>query len=204
MPRGMRLESLSDAELARRCRGGDEGAWTALVERFTPLVYRLAVRMLRDGAEAEDVSQEVFLRMHRSFDRYDPTRPLAPWVARTAYHASLRRLERAGGRDVTVGEDVLRAVPDDRAPSPEDGAATGESTALVLRALHELPAQDRALLDLRYREGLSDTEVAEATGMPVNTVKTRIFRARRRLREWLAPFLGRAPARSAPDRRAAP
>jgi RNA polymerase sigma-70 factor (ECF subfamily) len=198
----MRLESLSDAELARRCRRGDEAAWTALVERFTPLVYRLAVRMLRDGAEAEDVSQEVFLRMHRSFDRYDPTRPLGPWVARTAYHACLRRLERAGPRgDVTHRDDEIRAVPDDRAPNPEESAATGEATALVLRALHDLPAQDRALLDLRYREGLSDTEVAEATGMPVNTVKTRIFRARGRLREWLAPLLGGAEAPGAPDRR---
>lgn len=200
----MRLESLSDAELARRCRRGDPGAWRALVERFTPLVYRLAVRMLRDGAEAEDVSQEVFLRMHRSLDQYDPTRPLAPWVARTAYNACLRRLERAPRRSVTASDDELLAVPDDRARSPEESAATGEATALVLRALRDLSAQDRALLDLRYREGLSDAEVAEATGMPVNTVKTRIFRARGRLREWLAPLLGRAGPRRAPDRRATP
>lgn len=195
----MRLESLSDAELARRCRRGDPGAWRALVERFTPLVYRLAVRMLRDGAEAEDVSQEVFLKMHRSFGQYDPTRPLAPWVARTAYNACLRRLERAPRRGVTDGDDALHAVADEQARSPEEDAATSEAAALVLRALHDLSAQDRALLDLRYREGLSDTEVAEATGMPVNTVKTRIFRARGRLRAWLAPVLQRAGARGAPD-----
>lgn len=201
--RGMRLESLSDAELARRCRRGDPGAWRALVERFTPLVYRLAVRMLRDGAEAEDVSQEVFLKMHRAFDQYDPTRPLAPWVARTAYNACLKRLERSARRRVTEG-DELQALPDERARSPEESAADGEATALVLRALGGLPAQDRALLDLRYREGLSDVEVAEATGMPVNTVKTRIFRARGRLREWLAPILGRAGARGTPDRRTTP
>jgi RNA polymerase sigma-70 factor (ECF subfamily) len=191
----MRDGSLSETELARRCRRGDPAAWRALVERFTPLVYRLAARMLRDGAEAEDVSQEVFLRMHRSFDSYDPTRPLAPWVARTTYNACLRRLEAAPRRAIIEGEDRLLAVPDDRARSPEEHAAAGEATALVLRALGDLPAQDRALLDLRYREGLSDAEVAEATGMPVNTVKTRIFRARGRLREWLAPWLGGAPAR---------
>jgi RNA polymerase sigma-70 factor, ECF subfamily len=187
----MRLETLTDAELARRCRRGEPGAWRALIERFTPLVYRLAVRMLRDGAEAEDVSQEVFLRMHRSFDRYDPTRPLAPWVARTTYNACLRRLETAPRRALADDPEVLDAIPDDRARSPEDGAASGEASAMVLRALEDLPAQDRALLDLRYREGLSDAEVAEATGMPVNTVKTRIFRSRARLRGWLAPLLRR-------------
>jgi RNA polymerase sigma-70 factor (ECF subfamily) len=190
----MPVESLSDAELARRCRRGDPAAWRALVERFTPLVYRLAVRMLKDRAEAEDVSQEVFLRMHRSFDRYDPTRPLAPWVSRTAYHACLRRLEAAPRRGA-AGSDgaALAEVPDDGGRSPEEQAATGEASAMLLRALAELPAQDRALLDLRYREGFSDAELAEATGMPVNTVKTRIFRARARLRGWLAPLLRRTP-----------
>jgi RNA polymerase sigma-70 factor, ECF subfamily len=188
----MSLESLSDAELARRCRRGDPAAWRALVERFTPPVYRLAVRMLKDRAEAEDVSQEVFLRMHRSFDRYDPTRPLLPWVSRVTYNACLRRLE-AAPRRAADGEGALVAVPDDGARSPEEAAATGEASAMLLRALDELPAQDRALLDLRYREGLSDAELAEATGMPVNTVKTRIFRSRARLRGWLAPLLRRTP-----------
>jgi RNA polymerase sigma-70 factor (ECF subfamily) len=187
----MALESLSEAELARRCRRGDSIAWTALVERLTPLVYRLAVRMLRDGAEAEDVSQEVFLKMHRSFDTHDPTRPLAPWVARIAYHACLRRLEGAARRELAGDPEALEAVPDERGRTPEQAVQGGEASALLLRALHDLPAQDRALLDLRYREGLSDAEVSEATGMPVATVRTRMFRSRARLRGWLAPLLRR-------------
>ncbi len=189
----MALESASEAELARRCRRGDPDAWRELVRRFTPLVYRLSLRMLRSGAEAEDVSQEVFLRMHRSFDSYDPTRPLAPWVSRTTYHACLKRLQTAARRveHVEAGA-ALAEERDPEAPSPEQAAAGGEATALLLRALQDLPAQDRALLDLRYREGLSDAEVSEATGMPVNTVKTRIFRARARLRGWLAPLLRRS------------
>src|SRR5574341_406668 len=97
----MALESSSEADLARRCRRGDPDAWRELVRRFTPLVYRLSLRMLRDGAEAEDVSQEVFLRMHRSFDSYDSTRPLAPWVSRTTYHACLRRLQTSAGGEAS-------------------------------------------------------------------------------------------------------
>ncbi len=188
----MALESSSDAELARSCRRGDPEAWRELVRRFTPLVYRLSFRMLRDGAEAEDVSQEVFLRMHGSFDSYDPTRPLAPWVSRTTYHACLRRLQTAARRSERLEREPSLAEGIDPAPGPERAAEAGEAAALLAKAVEGLPAQDRALLDLRYREGLSDAEVSEATGMPVNTVKTRIFRARARLREWLSPFLSEA------------
>ncbi len=178
----MGLDSLPETELARRCRIGDPPAWRELVRRFTPLVYRLSVRMLRNSSEAEDASQEVFLRMHRSFHTFDSTRPMSPWVARTAYHVCLRRLESAARKPVEP--DAV-----EEARSPEQAAASQEAASLLARALQDLPAQDRALLDLRYREGLSDAEVSEATGMPVNTVKTRIFRARARLRGWLAPVL---------------
>ena len=187
----MTLDGLAEAELARRCRRGDAHAWRELVRRFTPLVYRLSVRMLRSGSEAEDASQEVFLRMHRSFDTFDATRPMAPWVARTAYHACLRRLESAAHALGQPAEpEEMAAVEDVEMRSPEQVAASKEAVDLLSRALQDLPAQDRALLDLRYREGLSDAEVSEATGMPVNTVKTRIFRARARLRKWLTPLLG--------------
>ncbi|MGC4118239.1 MAG: RNA polymerase sigma factor [Myxococcales bacterium] len=188
------LEKLPEADLARRCRKGDAHAWRELVRRFTPLVYRLSLRMLRTGAEAEDASQEVFLRMHRSFSTFDATRPMTPWVARTAYHVCLRRLQSASSRALGDGQDLdgdePLSVADAQSTSPELAAEAAEAHSLLTSALFDLPAQDRALLDLRYREGLSDSEVAEATGMPVNTVKTRIFRARGRLRRFLAPLFG--------------
>lgn len=187
----MALDGPSEADLARGCRRGEPRAWREMVRRFSPLVYRLAYGMLRSESEAEDATQETFLRMHRSFDTFDPTRPMTPWVARTAYNVCLRRLEPAGRRLVAGAEpEELEALEDPAGPSPEGEAERKEAIGLLVRALAELPAQDRALLDLRYREGLSDAEVAEATGMPVNTVKTRIFRARGRLRAWLAPLLG--------------
>jgi RNA polymerase sigma factor (sigma-70 family) len=186
----MALEGLSEAELARGCRGGDPNAWREFVRRYTPLVYRLSYRMLRSAGEAEDVSQEVFLRMFRSFDTYDPTRPLDPWIGRTTYHACLRKLESvARKREQANDPAALEIVADGQALDPEQIAAGQEATTILSRAMEGLSAQDRALLDLRYREGLSDAEVSEATGMPINTVKTRIFRARGRLREWLGPLL---------------
>ena len=179
-----------DSDLARRCRQGDTAAWRRLVRRFTPLVYRVALRMLRNQPAAEDASQEVFIRVHRSFHGFDPTRPLAPWISRIAYNVCLRQIQKTGRRGETLTDPVQMPQPEGAGRGgPEERAATREASGLLLRAVDRLPAQDRALLTLRYREGLSDAEVAEATGMPVGTVKTRIFRARARLKQDLAPVL---------------
>ena len=186
----MPSERISDADVVSRCLRGDAGAWRLLVRRHTPLAYRLALRMLRTPAEAEDAAQEVMLRVHRSLGSYDPARPLPPWIAQIAYHVCLRRLE--GSARALAGDDSALAEVADGRPAPEDAAAAQEAGAMLEEALGTLAAQDRALLILRYREGLSDSEVAEATGMPEGTVKTRTFRARARLRELLGPLMREA------------
>jgi len=183
------MAGTGDADLARRCRAGDQAAWRTLVRAQAPLAWRLAWRVLGDAREAEDAVQETFTRVHASFDTYDPTRPLAPWIARIAWNASLRRLAIVRAQERVAVVDEADDVPDDREPGPEAARASSEATRDVAAALARLSAQDRGLLDLRYREGLTDAEVAEATGMPVGTVKTRIFRARARLKEWLGPWI---------------
>ena len=183
----MALDGISDADLSRECRKNNAQAWRELVRRVSPLVYRLSLRMLRSPDEAEDACQEVFLRIHRSFDTYDPTRPLAPWVGRITYNVCLRRLGKVSRKKslATDPEEIAR-VSDAGDPGPELQAAGKEAQELVVEALGRLSAQDQALVDLRYREGLSDAEVAEATGMPVGTVKTRLHRARGKLRKMLS------------------
>ncbi|MBU0553525.1 sigma-70 family RNA polymerase sigma factor [Myxococcota bacterium] len=183
------LQALSDADLARRCRRGDEQAWRELVRRTTPTVWRVTSRVLRSPAEAEEVSQEVYVLVVRSFNTFDATRPLTPWIARLAYHASLKRLARRSREGVTLDE---RAWVMDQ-PNPEARVAEGEAHRLVELAIARLPAQDRALLTMHYREDLSMAEVAEATGLPTGTIKARLSRARSRLRQFLAPRLGREP-----------
>jgi RNA polymerase sigma-70 factor (ECF subfamily) len=153
------------------------------------MVFRLAIRMLRDEDDAHDACQEVFLNMHRSFDTYDATRPMRPWVARVAYNACLHRLRGAMTRATSaVDPGDLAELSDDRRADPEAAAATAERADHLGAAVEELAGQDQALLILRYREGLSDAEVAEATGMAVGTVKTRIHRAKGKMRELLAPM----------------
>jgi len=187
---------LSDAELARRCRYGDPAAWRQLVRRVSPLVYRIAVRVLGRGPDAEDVGQEVLMSVHRSFATYDASRPLAPWVARMAYNAALKQLARRqkpGG--AAHGIEQLARLPDAGRPSPEQLAANAEAGARVDAALSRLTPEDRVLVTLTYQDGLSNAEVARAMDLPVGTVKTRLSRARGRLRKALAPILRRGTER---------
>ena len=161
-----------------------------MIRRFSPLAYRLSARVLGAGAEAEDAVQETFSNVYRSIGTYDPQRSLAAWMSTVAYHAALRRLGRAARPGRAAPEpDAAAELRDEGDPGPERRAAAHEAGAILDDAMGRLAAQDRALLELRYREGLSDSEVAEAVGMPIGTVKTRLFRAREKLREWLTPAL---------------
>ncbi len=158
------------------------------------MVYRLALRTLRSQTEAEDATQEAFMRVHRSFDSFDPTRPLGPWIGRITYNVCLKRLGRVARQPLDADHVAIGRMGDERARSPERAAADRESASLVAEAVDSLSAQDRFLITLRYRDGYNDVEVAEATGMNVNTVRTRLFRARKALRSLLGPTLRRSDA----------
>lgn len=182
------MESIGDAELVRCCRNDDARAWRELIRRYSPLVYRIGLRVLGSPQDAEDASQETFMSAYRSLDSYDSTRPFAPWIARVAYNSSLKRL-RANARARTSRLGAQPAPRDEAEARPEANAIRAEEKALIVTALTRLAAQDQVLLDLRYREGLSHSEVSEVTGIPVNTVKTRILRARGDLKRILAPLI---------------
>jgi len=159
-----------------------------LIRQVTPLAYRVALRMLPNRVEAEDAVQEAMMKIHQSFHTFDPTRPLAPWVGRITYNTCARRLKGAARAGQPMDPEIVNLRRDESA-SPEDQTASREAGDLLLEAMDHLSAQDRALLTMRYREGMSDAELAEAVGMPVNTVKTRLFRARGALRKRLTPKL---------------
>lgn len=184
----------SDAELVEGARRGDAQAWRAIIRRHTPALYRVAARMLGAGAEAEDACQEAFMNAYRGFAGYDEARALGPWLARIVYHVCLRRLSAPSRRALPADPSDLDAVGDSLAPSPERAVASGEVGAIVGAALGHLSAQDRALVTLRYVDGLTDVEVGEAVGMNRNTVRTRLHRARLVLQKVLGPMLSGRPS----------
>jgi RNA polymerase sigma-70 factor, ECF subfamily len=178
-----------DADISRGCRRNDPDAWRQLVRRFSPLVYRVALRMLGGAPEAEDATQEVFMLVHRAIARHDPTRPLAPWLARITYNQCLKHLAKAKRRtdmETAIGDGDFPDAGDET--SPETRVNHHQMTQRIDHALDRLSAQDRAMMVMRYREGFSDGEIAHATRMPVGTVKTRLHRARNKLKKILAPL----------------
>jgi RNA polymerase sigma-70 factor (ECF subfamily) len=186
---------LPDAEVVRRCRCGEVEAFRVLVERYQDRVYGLAFRLLGGAEDALDAAQEAFVRAYSALDRFDVERPFAPWLLRIAANTcyGILRKRPAGILSLDAlaeaGADaVLARGAHEPAALSEDPAAKvvrAEEEEEVRRAVLALPDPYRTVTLLRYMEGLSYEEIAEALEMPLGTVKTCLHRARGRLKKLL-------------------
>jgi RNA polymerase sigma-70 factor, ECF subfamily len=185
-----------EPETVARAAAGDGAAFREIVDAWRGRVLAFGYRMTGDGARAEDLAQEVFLHLYTVLRRYDPSRPFAPWMRRVMTNVVLNRLRRRSPAEASLGDggDAGPIPPDPRSPDPVREAETAETAAAVREGLAALPPGWRAVVALRYSEGLSIAEVAAALDLPENTVKTRLFRAREALRGPLRS-LGEGAAR---------
>ena len=177
-----------DASLVRRMAAGDEQALGALYDRWHAVVHGVVARMLRQPDDVEDVVEEAFWQAWRQASRFDPTRgAVQTWILTIARSRALdrvrslrrRREEPLEGDD---GQDVAQQTADG---DPGLDAEASERRAIVVAALAELPLEQREALELGYFGGLSQTEIAERTGQPLGTVKTRMRLAMQKLRSQL-------------------
>jgi len=174
-----------DGILVARVRDGDIEALGELYERYKSRVYRTATAITHDEGMAEDILQEVFLRINRYADSFDQTQPFEPWLYRITVNLSYSWTNRAK-RWVTSFQDVIERL---RAPSrrdPERVAESREECAILRRAIDALPESHRVVVVLYYLEGLSVSEVGYAVGVPEGTVKSRLYYAREKLRQAIA------------------
>lgn len=210
-----------EADLVQAVASGSHEALAALYDRHASGVHAVALRLAGDRGLAEEVVQEVFLALWNRADRFDPgVASLATWLRAIARNRTLDRLRAAGRRPVLValpgsggadgsaGADgeldrldaglvvVGGAVVE---PGPEAAAEAGETRDAVRAAIASLGADEQTVILLAYREGLSQSEIAERTGWPLGTVKTRTRRALGRLREVLEPGLGAGLANPGPE-----
>jgi RNA polymerase sigma-70 factor (ECF subfamily) len=175
-----------DEELVARAQKRDEDAFEQLVLKYQRYVFNLAYRVLNDRTEAEDVTQEAFIRAWRGLPRFRAQAQFKTWLYRIVHNLCLNR--RPGLQRELSHIEPLEEILADPAPSLAGLSESHERMALLHHQLEQLPEKYRLVLTLRHLQNVSYQEIAEVLGLPMGTVKTHIYRARRaladRLFEW--------------------
>ena len=176
-----------DADLQDRLRRGDPRAFEELVIAYQHRVFGVALRMLRSRGEAEEIAQEVFLRVHRAVGDFRGEAKLSTWLYAITSRLCLNRLASGERRVSREGEESLERLRADADPAAH--VERVELEAALQRAITELPEERRIMVVLRDFEGLSYEEIATALDLPLGTVRSRLHRARTDLKEKLERFL---------------
>jgi RNA polymerase sigma-70 factor, ECF subfamily len=182
--RSAESQPLSDAVLVEKVMQRDESALAALYDRYSGMLSALLNRILRDTQAAEEILQDIFLQLWRSTGQFDPSRGSLPgWLITVARNRAISRLRR---RNPAAPGDEEFAEPVVTLPwNLESAVAQQEIMERVKGAMAKLPEEQRAALELAYFDGLTHTEIAERTGNPLGTVKTRLRSALETLKRAL-------------------
>ena len=176
------MQATSDEALIARIASGDRLAMQVLFARHHVRIYRFVLRLVRDQSKAEDLISEVFLDVWRQADRFEGRSTVSTWllaIARFKALSSLRRKPEEG-----LDEDAALEI-EDLADNPEVTLEKKDRSAVIRKCLMGLSAEHREIIDLVYYHEKSVEEVAKIVGIPENTVKTRMFYARKKLAEML-------------------
>lgn len=176
--------SLAETEhLVRALKRGEEEAYRCLIKRYKGMVYGIALRIVGDHTEADDIAQETFVRVYERVGGFRGQSKLSTWVYRIAYNLALARRRSMQRRAETSWDGLAtsESAPADPAPTPEEAAAQASEAEAVRAAIGQLPERYRVPLVLCYMEELSLAQAAEIVGITEGGMKTRLHRARRML-----------------------
>ena len=179
------METLDDTALAGRCADGDEKAWRELLRRHQNLVFAVCFRVLADRAEARDAAQEAMVRAVKSIDTFREGGRLKPWLGKIAWNVAIRKAALSKSRPM-LHEAPVETELESALPDPLQVAEHREMKTLLNTAIDRLSPEERLVLELRCGQEMDYREIADATGMPMGTVKTHLFRARKRVIEEMA------------------
>jgi RNA polymerase sigma-70 factor (ECF subfamily) len=177
------MVDFDERALVERCRTGDDAAFGELVDRYKDLVYGMVYRMVPDRTQSDDLAQEVFLKIHRGLPYFRGDARLSTWIYRIVSNVCVQARSRRRS-------DVSLEPADPEQPRIDPGAVDGAFANLELRdrlekAIAQLPDNYRMLIAAHYLKGVQYEALAEALEIPVGTVKTHLYRAKRRLRELM-------------------
>jgi RNA polymerase sigma-70 factor (ECF subfamily) len=183
--------TLADSELVTSAAEGREDSFEELVRRYQRPISAYVYRMVGDYDSALDLTQEVFIKVYGSLSRYRPEYKFSTWIYKIAHNAAVDHLRRNSTREKSIVnefEGEQRDMPiESKRPSPEQESEREERRAEIEAVVRQLPDAYKELIILRHSHDLSYDEIAEITGLPLGTVKNRLFRARDAMRqEFLA------------------
>jgi RNA polymerase sigma-70 factor (ECF subfamily) len=188
-------EPTDESVLVDAARKGDIGAFESLVKRYDRNVFRIAQHITQNREDAEDVVQDAFLKAYQNLGQFQGQSKFYTWLVRIAVNEALMRLRRRRpermvslDEDVKTEEDSMPREIADWSPNPEQQYTQGELKDILSRTIQGLPASFRTVFVLRDVEGLSTEETADALGLSIPAVKSRLLRARLQLRERLNKY----------------
>lgn len=188
----LQVERATDVELVARAVAGREDCFESLVHRYQRPLVSYIYRMTGDYEAALDLTQEVFIKVYGALDKYRSEFKFSTWIYRISHNIAVDHLRKNGGREVSIERDAETdgASPFERhiissAPTPEQWSERNERRGEIEQVVGNLPAAYRELIVLRHGHDFSYEEIAEVTGLPLGTVKNRIFRAREAMRKQL-------------------
>jgi len=187
-----RARAWTDEEVVERVKGGDTALYEILMRRYNQRLYRVTVGILRDGAEAEDVMQDAYVRAYEHLEQFEGRAPFASWLTRIAVHEALARIRQRGHYEpldeTEDGEISMRMI--DTTPDPEQNASRSETSELLEAAVLGLPEPYRIVVMLRDVEEMSTKDAAEALELTEENVKVRLHRGHTMMRSWLLARVG--------------
>ena len=178
------MEDVHERELVERCRSGDEQAFQELVDRYKDLVFALIARTIQDRARAEDLAQDVFLRIHRGLPYFRGEARLSTWIYRIVANVCLQEQARPPAA-VSLDDERRRDRVMPSGPDRQFGDL--ELRDRLEKAIARLPPHYRLLIAAHYLNGVQYEDLAEALRLPLGTVKTQLYRAKQQLRRLLEP-----------------
>ncbi len=175
-----------DSALIERMMSGDEAALSAIYDRYSPMLFGVLMRILRDRPAAEEVLQDLFVQLWRNAAQFDPGRgSLAAWLLIIGRNRAISRLRERTNREVLEETEGLYADTFVSDQNIEEEVSRTELRGRLVAALSKLPAEQRQAVELAYFEGLTQSEIASRTGSPLGTVKTRVRTAMQSLKQIL-------------------
>lgn len=178
--------------LIKRCKNGDMTAFEDLVYAYEKLVYATALRMLNNHSDAQDVTQEVFIKIYKKLDMYKPTYSFGAWITTITSNTSIDYLRKhkkqsllSLDKEIEFEDSTVGITIESTEPTPEDEILRKEKQELIKQAIEMLDEESRELIILRDINGISYNEIADHLGLKLGTVKSKISRARIKLQKTI-------------------